>query len=87
MLNNNKTLAAALEQRYNQRSPQSSVRDVKVKITNEKEEKEEQLRKEKEDVEKMEFFKSKKAKQGMPSSVRKKALKEIMERMKNSSKK
>lgn len=86
MLNSNKTLAAALEQRYNQRSPGSAVRDVEVKITNKDEEEEEKRRKEKEDLEKMEFFKSQKAKQGMPSSVRKKALKEIMQRMKNSSK-
>lgn len=83
---NSKEFAEALKQRYNQRSPQSSVRNVKVEITNPKKDKEDKERKDREDLEKMEFFKSKKAKDGMPDSIRQKMLIKLREKMKKSAK-
>lgn len=74
----------ALKQRYsNSRKP--AVRNVKLKIIDPKKEAEKKRKKDTETLEKMEFFRSKKAKEGMPEAIRQERLKALRKKLKSKS--
>lgn len=86
-MKDSKAFKEALKQKYNKgRSKHSSVRNLEVNITDPEQEKAKKFESDKRDLEKMEFFRSKKAKSGMPDSIRKQMLFKIREKMKKSSK-
>ena len=70
---------ALLKRKYDKNS---SVRDVKMEVIDPEKIKAKKLQQGKENVEKMEFFKSKKAREGMPEAVRRQMLIKLREKMK-----
>jgi hypothetical protein len=81
---NSKEFAKALEQKYSQKSPKSSVRNIKVEVIDKEAEERKKLNSDKEDLQKMEFLRSKKAKSGIPDAIRQQTLIKLRKKMKKS---
>ena len=75
-----KKFADALKQRYSHKK--SSIRDVTLTVSNPKKDKENEEKRQSEVINKLRFFKSKKAKDGLPKSIRQNSIKKLIKKLK-----